>query len=425
MGVYVNPGNENFSSYLRDEIYVDKTGMLSVLNRKIGTSGRFVCVSRPRRFGKTMTGNMIAAYYGRGCDSSELFENLKISSDSSYADHLNKYILLHLDIGGFWSRFRDEAVKVMVEKVMDDFKAEFKEIDFSKSQDVADCIESVSLGTGAKFVTVLDEYDVLMRDEKASASLLNDYLLFLNGIFKNNSTVRFIALAYLTGILPIIKEKAQSKLNNFKEYTILESGDLSPFVGFTDDEVRNLCSKYGMSYVECKAWYDGYRLGDYEIYDPRSVVDAMEKHKFGRYWTPTSSYQPILDCLVFDDSELKRNVEAMIFGDESPVNTMKYTNTIESLTTRDNILTYLCHLGYLAVSNGGRCCRIPNMEVRFEWVDAMEDSRKYDWIVKFIRNSEKLLESAWSGDGAAVAKAMDEAHRKITSSLSYNNEQSM
>ena len=425
MGIYVNPTNDNFKGDVNSKIYVDKTMMLARLNERIGTRDKFLCVSRPRRFGKTMAGNMISAYYGRACDSSGLFNGLNISSHSSFQEHFGKYNVLKLDIGGFWSRFKENAIKGMAREVVSDFKKEFRGVDFSGSCDIAGCILAVAVETGIKFVVVLDEYDVLMRDDGVSEALLEEYLEFLNGLFKNDAVIPHIALAYLTGILPIIREKAQSKLNNFREYTILNSGDLSQCVGFTAEEVERLCKTYGMSFEECKAWYDGYRLGGFEIYDPKSVVMAMESGEFAEYWNLTSSYDAVSNLVEMNFEGISDDVERMLSGGLAAANTTEFNNVSTSIRSKDDVFTYLCHLGYLAYDRESKSCRIPNHEVRLEWIKAIRHSDDYKETYSIIRQSENLLKSVWESDGAAVARALDVAHRRITSPLSYNNEQSL
>ena len=210
MGTYINPGNESFKEDINDRIYVDKTAMLGILNNKIGTKGKFVCISRPRRFGKTMASHMISAYYSCGCDSSSIFENFKIAGDQSYRTHLNKYNCLKLDIGGFWSRFRENAIEEITKRVVSDYAKEFSEIDLSGTADIADCIEATGIATKRKTVVIIDEYDLFMR-EGIPSEILEKYLNLLNGLFKNDSISPHIALAYLTGILPIIKELPAGK----------------------------------------------------------------------------------------------------------------------------------------------------------------------------------------------------------------------
>ena len=428
MGFYVNPGNESFEIVLNSEIYVDKSMMLAELNRLIRTDERFLCVSRPRRFGKTIAGQMMAAYYSKGCDSSGLFAGLEAASDPSFPQHLNKYNVLHLDINAFWSDYGGRALSAMRKEVVGDFKKEFPNVAFSANSTVAGCIRLVYERTRIPFVVIFDEYDVIFREKKADC-LIESYLALLNGLFKSSTMSPCIALAYLTGILPIIREKAQSKLNNFSDITFLNPDRFARFTGFTEDEVRSLCEKYGMAFDECRSWYDGYRLGfrqtEFEAYSPKSVVSAMRNHEFREYWNQTSQYEAILDPIRLDMDGMRADIEAMVAGESVPVNITSFLNTPQSMKCRDDVFTYLCHLGYLAYDLKRQTCRIPNREVRGEWLNALAVSGEYSLFVEVFRESKSLLEAVWSNDSGMVAQALSKAHERLSSSMSYNNEQSL
>ncbi len=424
MGFYVNPGNENFRRSLANDIFVDKSMLLAELNKRIGTAECFFCVSRPRRFGKTMAEAMMAAYYSIGCDSAGLFSNTKIASDPSFAKRLNKYNVLHVDVNRFWSQYGGDAISRMHEMVRDDFAEAFPEMSFKDDWEIPNCVMEVFKRTKTPFVVIFDEYDVLFRDERVPSGLLDSYLMFLNVLFKSSDVSTCIALAYITGILPIIREKAQSKLNNFKEITFLNPGRFVQFTGFTEEEVRSLCDRYSMDFNECRSWYDGYRLRGLDIYAPRSVVCAMEEESFKPYWNQTSSFRAVRDVIALDFDGMRLDVERMISGESVPLNATRFENDPSRISSRDDVFTYLCHLGYLAYSAEEETCRIPNREVRGEWVNAIEDLPDYSNMLSMIRVSKSLLESVWSGDASAVAAALEKTHEKLTSPLSYNNEKS-
>ena len=424
MGLYVNPGNENFTSAIRSEIYVDKTMLLSELNKRLGTEDRFLAVSRPRRFGKTMAESMMAAYYSRGCGSIELFKDLKIAGDPGFSEHLNKYNVLHLDINSFWSENGRKALSVMRREVAEEFVKEFPDVAFSKSPTIERCMRLAYEHTKIPFVVILDEYDVIFRDDEAFC-LEGDYLKFLNALFKSSSMSSCIALAYITGILPIIREKAQSKLNNFKEITFLEPGRHVAFTGFTAEEVQSLCKDFNMDFAECRSWYDGYRIKGLDIYAPRSVVCAMQEGEYRSYWNRTSSYRAVKDLIDLNFSGMKDDVGEMVAGGSVLVNISKFDNTPARICSKDDVFTYLCHLGYLSYDPETGTCRIPNNEVRGEWVNAIEDDADYAPIVDMIRSSKSILKSAWAMDAPRLAEAVGKSHERLTSNLSYNNEQSL
>ena len=180
-----------------------------------------------------------------------------------------------------------------------------------------------------------------------------------------------------------------------------------------------------MNFNECRSWYDGYRIGSYEIYAPRSVVSAMQNEEYDSYWNRTSTFRVVKDAVALDPNNLKSDIESMIAGGSIPLSVTKFENDPTRISGRDDILTYLCHLGYLAYDKTTMTCRIPNREVRGEWINAMEDLDGYSDALNIIRDSKSLIESTWAFDDIAVAKALDKAHSKLTSPLSYNNEQSM
>ena len=424
MGLYVNPGNEKFVKAIRSEIYVDKSMLLSELNRRLGTEDCFLAVSRPRRFGKTMAESMMAAYYSKGCDSEGLFKDLKIAGDPGFRKHLNKYNVLHLDINRFWSSYDKDALKRMRLSVLKEFREEFPDVGFDDDSDIADCIITAYKSTRIPFVVILDEYDVIFRDAKVCC-IEEDFLRFLNALFKGSDVISCIALAYITGILPIIREKAQSKLNNFKEVTFLKPGRFAPYTGFTVDEVRSLCERYGMDYNECRSWYDGYSMKGQDIYAPRSVVCAMQEGEYQPYWNSTSSYRAVKDLIGLNMAGMKDDVRRMIAGGSVPVNVTKFDNTPARICSKDDVFTFLCHLGYLSYDPDMETCRIPNREVRNEWVNSMEDDSDYVPVVEMIRGSKSLLRSAWEMNEKALAEAMERSHERLASNLSYNNEQSL
>ncbi|MBR1744203.1 MAG: AAA family ATPase, partial [Lachnospiraceae bacterium] len=257
MGIYLNPGFENFRRTLSAEIYVDKTMMIAESNKFIDRGNNFVCVSRPRRFGKTIAGNMLSAYYSKGCDSRELFAPYKIASVPGFAKKLNKYNVIQLDINGAYQNIRDKEnmIEILSEKVKKEMRKEFQTVAIPEDFSLAEAMLQVYAETGETFILIFDEYDVLVR-EQVPEILFTKFLNFLNGLFKDNTMRQVISLAYLTGILPVVRDRIQSKLNNFMEYTFLDAAELTEFMGFTSGEVKLLCEKYHMDFTECKRWYD-------------------------------------------------------------------------------------------------------------------------------------------------------------------------
>ena len=393
MGLYLNPNADAFMEDKGTRIYVDKSLLIRELNSIVSTKEDFVCLSRPRRFGKSMAGNMISAYYSKGCDTREVFSQMKLGQEPGFDKHLNKFNVIKLDLNGWYQRAiqrnrKDLLLTDIHETLVDEFKVAFPALSFCSGETLDQCILKVYAEIGEKFVIIIDEYDVLIR-EQVPQSLFDSYLSFLNGLFKDTAIRPAIALAYITGIIPIVRDKVQSKLNEFTEYTMLNSGRMSGHVGFTREEVEALCEQYGMDKEECARWYDGYRLTDtIDIYNPLAVVSAMRNQEFESYWSATGSFEALKDYIMMDFKGIKQDVIDMISGKSVPVNVTKFQNTLQSITNKDNAFTYLIHLGYLSYNRKDKTCRIPNEEVRQEWVNSIYDEENYAPIMEIINASK-------------------------------------
>ena len=426
MGLYLNPNADAFMEDKGTRIYVDKSLLIRELNSIVSTKEDFVCLSRPRRFGKSMAGNMISAYYSKGCDTREVFSQMKLGQEPCFDKYLNRFNVIKLDLNELYQKSKTEdlgmdLISFMQKAVTDEFKEQYSDIEF-ESNSISSCILQVYKQLGEKFVIIVDEYDVLIR-EQVPQKLFDNYLSLLNALFKGTTIRPAIALAYITGIIPIVRDKVQSKLNEFTEYTMLNSGRLSGHVGFTREEVEALCEQYGMDKEECARWYDGYRLTDtIDIYNPLAVVSAMRNQEFESYWSATGSFEALKDYIMMDFKGIKQDVIDMISGKSVPVNVKKFQNTLQSITNKDNAFTYLIHLGYLSYNRKDKTCRIPNEEVRQEWVNSIDDEENYAPIMEIINASKKLLDATVEGNEEAVARALDAAHTEVTNPLTYNDE---
>lgn len=427
MGLYLNPNAEALKMGLNSEIYVDKSLVLSELNKLACSQGNFVCISRPRRFGKSMVGNLISAYYSKGCDTREIFSQMKIGEMPDYDRYLNKFNVIKLDLNGWYQRSiqkrRKEYLITDIHKTLtSEFKESFSSIEFNGEETLDQCILKVYGKTGEKFVIIIDEYDVLVR-ERVPEELFQDYLSFLNSLFKDTTLRPAIALAYITGIIPIVRDKIQSKLNEFMEYTMIDAGPFAPYIGFTEEETKALCEEYGRDYAEYKRWYDGYKLSDeVSLYNPKSVTTSINRKRMSGYWSATGSFEVLKDYIMMDFAGIRQDVISMISGKWVPVNVGKFQNTLESITNKDNAFTYLIHLGYLSYNYDEGTCGIPNEEVRLEWVNAIDDEDDYSAIMNLINTSKKLLDDTINGNEEAVARALDTAHTAVTNPLTYNDE---
>ena len=425
MGIYVNPGNNKLFVDKDDDNYVDKTLLLSVLNKKINKKERFVCVSRPRRFGKTMAANMIAAYYSKGCDSHEIFSDLEISKDPSFEEYINKYTVIKIDMNDIvTNKGILTASNFINERVIAELKEEFPLIEFTNNSTLALAIQDIYKKTGEQFVFVIDEYDVIMRDELYSSDL-KDYLRLLISLFKSETTNTAISLAYFTGILPVIKDKTQSGLNNITEYSMFDAFNMEPYVGFTEEEVKKLCNKANMDFDELKRWYDGYSLNRLEIYSPKSVIEAIKQKSCDCYWALTGTYMSIRDLIQMNFEGIEKDVIKLIAGGRVEFEPHTFNNKMSDIKCKNDVFTCLVHLGYLGfnrVDSYIKECFIPNYEIKTEWIRTIKVTPGYKSVMEYINNSKDLLKATWEKDEEAVSKMVEKTHMEVTSNLTYNNE---
>ncbi len=426
MGRFLNPGNETFSEVIHSEIYVDKTQLLEYTNKVINTTSKFICSSRPRRFGKSITAEMLSAYYSKGCDSRELFADYAIHKAASFEKNLNQYDVIHFDVQ--WCMMDAGNADCVVEYINNGILQELKEKYGALIPDTVKtaygAMSYIKAASGNKFVVIIDEWDVLIRDEAQNHKVQEEYIDFLRGMFKGSEPSKYIALAYLTGILPIKKLKTQSALNNFEEFTMLDAGRMAPYVGFTEEEVHTLCDEYGCSYEQVKSWYDGYSLEGYQVYNPKAVVSLMLNGKYKSYWSNTGSYEAIVPLINMDFDGLRSAIIEMMSGAAVDVDVTSFQNDTVSFANRDDVLTYLIHLGYLAYDQDREQVFIPNEEIRHELNNAVKRN-KWNEMLTFQRESSDLLEATLNMEEKAVADSMERIHQEYSSVIQYNDENSL
>lgn len=374
MGKFLNPDNQAFQDVLNSSIYVDKTELLDYINSVINTTSKFICNSRPRRFGKSITADMMTAYYSKGCNSEEMFSHLKIAEKESFRKNLNQYDVIHLDVQ--WCMMDAGAAEKTVEyinrHILEELKQEYPSCIPETVQTAYGAMSCVYTAAEKRFIVIIDEWDVLIRDEANNKAVQEEYINFLRGMFKGTEPTRFIALAYFTGILPIKKLRTQSALNNFDEYTMLTPKVFAPFIGFTETEVKDLCEKYHRDFQNVKNWYDGYNLGGHPVYNPKAVVNVMLWGEFQSYWSQTGTYESILPLINMDFDGLKTSILTMLSGDKINVKTTSFQNDMITFRNKDDVLTLLIHLGYLAYDQTMGMAYIPNEDIRREVLEALE-----------------------------------------------------
>lgn len=423
MGIYLNPGNQGFWESIRSKIYVDKTELIACTNALLNTKEKFVCVSRPRRFGKSMTLEMLAAYYGSGYDSSGLFQGLKIESRESFREHLNKYDVLFLNMQQFLSEAENGKITDYLEKeVLRDLKKVYGEVLCEPEISLAAALREIYAETGRQFIFLIDEWDCVMREKQEAEGLQRHYLDFLRNLLKDRP---YVALAYMTGILPVKKYGSHSALNMFYEYSMTDQKELEEYTGFTEKEVLALCDRFDMNFTEICSWYDGYVFKRFRhIYNPRSVVEAMHSHDLSGYWIATETYEALKIYMEMDFDGLRADIVRMLGGGRVSVNTRSFQNDMHTFKTKDDVLTLLIHLGYLAYDSLQKEAFIPNKEIMGEFETAMSVSG-WEEVMRVLKASEKLLEDTLLCDGQSVAKGLDLAHMEAASILAYNDESSL
>ena len=419
MGIFFNPGNGSFTKDRNYEIYVDKTELLKYLNRAIGTPKNCIAVSHARRFGKSHAAGMIDAYYSLGSDSAKLFKGTKIASDPDYEKYRNKYNVIHLDISSVWDYHKEDLIESIEERVCEDFQKIYGDL-LNYKRDFYLLIQDIYLLTGIPFVIIIDEWDCVIRNSHDQA-LVHKYLQFLHSLFKSEESKSFLALGYITGILPIKKIKDESALNNFQEYTMLDSYPITEYYGFTEKEVKDLCKDYSMDFETVKAWYNGYLIDGEHMYNPNSVSQALERHKIDSYWRNTSAFDTINTFITMNYAGLKDDVMKMLTGGKVRINTNTFQNDFSIITSKDDALTALIHLGYLGYDADRKKSFIPNYEVATAFELALQTG-SWKEIAESISKCDELLDETIDGNAERVAELIELAHETYTSILKYNDE---
>ena len=426
MGLFVNPDNSAFQKTLNSLIYVDKTKLIEYTNRVLNTDNAFICNSRPRRFGKSITANMLTAYYSRGCNSQKMFSELKIAESEDFKKYLNYFDVIRFDMQ--WCMMDagtpEETINYINEHLIAELKELYPDVPLENVKTAYGVMSRINSMTGKKFVVIIDEWDVLIRDEASNDKVQKDYIDFLRGMFKGIMPTSYIALAYMTGILPIKKIRTESALNNFDEFTMIDASSMAPYIGFTEEEVRKLCQTYQVDFDKVKCWYDGYILEDEQIYNPRAVVSAMTKKRIKSYWSETGTYESIVPLINKNFDGLKTALLEMLAGTSVRVDVTSFQNDAVNFVNRDDVLTYLIHLGYLGYDQDNETAFVPNEEIRQELLKAVRRKR-WDEFIEFQTKSEELLNATLDMDAEKVAQGIEKIHMDYASAIQYNNENSL
>ena len=440
MGTYLNPGSDRFQETINTDIYVDKTEMISYLNEILKTERKYVSVSRPRRFGKSIAANMLCAYYGKG-DSRELFAPSKLAECEGWDRYLNQFDVIKIVMTDFIKEKTDveKSLEKMQKLVVRDLKKQYPDVDYFDTDDLIQSMEDVYSELGKSFVIIIDEWDAVFRERKNDREGQTLYLDFLRDWLKDKS---YVALAYMTGILPIKKYGKHSALNMFDEYSIIAPLQLARYTGFTEEEVKKLCQKYGRVFDTIKEWYDGYEVSDiippdpgyeeqkitgkekeakkYSLYSPLSVVKAVSNGVIQNYWNKTESYEALAEYIRMNYDGLKDAVVLMMDGGSVKVNLGTYQNDMTTFNGRDDVLALLIHLGYLKYNSDTKEVSIPNKEILDEFKSSTGSEEWTETFTSF-KKSQELLNATWSLNEEKVAELLEWFHDS-TENKTYNSE---
>ena len=423
MGIYLNPSNIDFQRAINSEIYVDKSQLIEYTNKKLFTEQQFICVSRPRRFGKSMAANMLTAYYSRGCNSEEMFSKLKISRSDTFEKHLNKYNVIHINMVNFLERSKsiDDMLDYLRKRLIYEIKKENGDVDCFDWNDLISVLDEIFYEKKIPFIFIIDEWDCIFREHQNDTDAQKKYLDFLRNLLKDQS---YVALAYMTGILPIKKYGKHSALNMFTEVSMTDPREYAEFTGFTESEVNQLCNEYKMPFDETKRWYDGYNLMGVSAYNPRSVVMSMTGGYFNNYWTSTETYEALRVYIEMNFDGLKDTIIELLAGQKAVIDTTTFSNDMVTFETKDDVLTLLVHLGYLTYDFYTKEVSIPNYEISEQFASTIK-VMGWSEVANSLKLSDELLKATLNGSEEKVAELIDKAHSDNTSILKYNDENSL
>lgn len=433
MGTYLNSitpytlyKSESLSPY-----FVDKTLMLSELFPYVSAGNRHICITRPRRFGKTIMANMISSFFQKASDSSDVFDSLAISQVDDYRRYKNQYNVIRIDFSkmprncDLYTQYIERIEALLIEDVKD----AFPQVKINEADAVGDILESVFVQCGEKFIFVLDEWDFIFHRDFINEIDKEKYVAFLSNLLKDRP---YVVLSYMTGILPIAKYSSGSELNMFAEFTMVNSPMFGEYFGFTDDEVDDLYRRY---IVECdrqhkeksvtrkglRDWYNGYYTKSGErVYNPRSVVFALQFNNLANYWTSSGPYDEIYYYIRNNISDVRDDLALMISGESVTAKIQEYAATSMNLSTRDEIYSAMVVYGFLSYLNGKVC--IPNRELMEKFDELLVKNESLGYVYRLAKESEKMLKATLAGDTLTMERILEFAHNTEVPLLSYNHE---
>ncbi|MDO4326889.1 MAG: AAA family ATPase [bacterium] len=444
MGVYLNSRSAYslFCEEYASTYYVDKTDILAELvpivelkenlsersgiNR--GKEQKYVAITRPRRFGKTVMANMIASYFGKGADSSAEFGTLSVSKYSWYKKHLNKHNVIHI----MFNEMPDEVtsyeqyIRRIKRGLITDLRRSYPNAEIEKDDAVWDALKKVhEYCDGEKFIFVLDEWDYIYHQDFATDKDKASFTKFLSNLLKDKA---YVEMAYMTGILPIAKYSSGSELNMFFEYSMATRVKYSEYFGFTDEEVDVLYQRYleaetnpAVTREGLELWYDGYQTaGGQKLYNPRSVVGALSDNQLGSYWTSSGPYDEIFYYIGANTDAVKDDIAAMVADNPVPARVQEYAATSMELKTKDEIFSAMVVYGFLNYKDG--YVSIPNKELMDKFTEVVQREPSLGNVYKLTKESGRMLAATKAGDTKTMTELMEYAHNTHSPLQTYSNE---
>lgn len=360
---YLNQGNDRFLSYYYDDIFVDKSLLIKETNNFIGKASRkYISISRPSKFGKTVCLSMLNAYYSKGCDSKELFSSLEISNETSFEMHLNKHNVILLDIPFIYNKESEYSfISALQRSVIEEIKEQYSSISFENDNTLPDVLLKVYKHTNEKFIFLVDDYDYVFR--KSTNKLIeNEYSKLLINLFNESTLSICIDLVVMMGILPIKKDLVENGLT-FNEYTVINSKNIAKYLGFTDDEVDELCKKYKMKNSLLKCYYGAYNIDGIKIYNPKSVIESIKNQSLVDYWILTINLEKYIDYLKRNNNRINETALGLFALNRVKVSLKHFVSEFDFKMNVDEFLTLLIHMGILTYYNDERTCAFPNSEI--------------------------------------------------------------
>ncbi|KAL6602417.1 hypothetical protein U3516DRAFT_815693 [Neocallimastix sp. 'constans'] len=404
---------EKFKGLLEENYFIDKSNIINDFNKLIeNESSKYVCITKPRRFGKTSIAAMLVTYYSKSIDSKEIFDKLKVSKGKSsdnkekeneikqYKEFQGKYHTLYLDLSS--NVFSFETLDSFISSINSKLKTDIEEL-FPNSKVLKDYDDDIVLNlkklykkTNKKFILVIDEWDYIITNKKFTDKERYDYINFLKYLIKDRS---YLAFVYMTGITTITKELSQSSLNCFSEYTMLNDNQYYEYFGFTEEEVHKLCEKYkNLSFENLKSWYNGYKSYNGEkIFNTWSVIHALNKNNIENYWSLTGSFNVVKGMINSDIVGVKEDILEMINGNEIEIRLENYgveeiqKESGDKEHVKEILYSKMVTFGYLTYYNGK--VSIPNKELKEEFIKALNDKESdMQYFYNMINNSDEMLE---------------------------------